>query len=61
VQNKAVQIIAKVAEQKKLLLVMPRTQVILAENSMDLTQSVMSDLDKELTSVKVVLEKSAAQ
>jgi hypothetical protein len=40
---------------------MPRTQVILAENSMDLTQSVMSDLDKELTSVKVVLEKSAAQ
>jgi outer membrane protein len=61
VQNKAVQIIAKVAEQKKLLLVIPRTQVVLAENSMDLTQTVMSDLDKDLTSVKVVLEKSAAQ
>ena len=61
VQNRAVQIIAKVAEKRKLLLVIPRNQVILAENSMDLTQEVMADLDKEISSVKVVLEKSAAQ
>ncbi len=56
VQTKAVQIIAKVAEAKKLLLVMPRTQVILAENSMDLTAGVLTKLDAELDYVKVVLE-----
>jgi outer membrane protein len=61
VQSKAVQIIAKVAEKRKLLLVIPRNQVILAENSMDLTQEVMAELDKDLSSVKVVLEKSAAE
>ncbi len=55
IQDHLVKVLAAIAERKQLMMVLRRTQVLLAENALDITKDVLADLDKDLTYVKVEL------
>ena len=46
-------IIEKIADKKELALVIPTSQILYADKSMDITKEVMKKLDKKLPKVKV--------
>lgn len=64
VQGQVVKIITSIAETDRLMLVLPRQQVVLAQNNLDITPKVLEQLNKALPSVKVDMaaaSKAAAQ
>ena len=52
-QSKISEITAEVAQEKKLQLVFTRDQVVVVEQSLDITKGVMARLNKELPSVSL--------
>jgi outer membrane protein len=53
INDQVVAIVGKMAEERKLIAVFPRNQVLLVESSLDLTKEVMDKLNQQLPSVTV--------
>lgn len=60
VQRKVIEIVSKIAEERKLMMVLPNAQVILVENAMDITKDVLTKLNEELPAVKVDVREGEA-
>lgn len=58
-RKKIVEIVAEIADAEKFTIVIGRQDVILAEKDMDITERVLTRLDKELPDVKLKLETPA--
>jgi Skp family chaperone for outer membrane proteins len=56
VQNQMVQLIGELAEERGLIAIFPRSQILLVENALDVTEVVMTQLDKKLPTVKVTVK-----
>lgn len=58
-QSKITQITGQVAQEKKLQLVLTRDQVVVVEQSLDITKEVMARLNKEMPSVSLSVPETA--
>lgn len=56
IRMKSVEIIAAQAKKHNASLVLPRQNIIIVDQSLDLTEEVMAELDKALTDVKVKVD-----
>lgn len=55
-RKEILEIVAKLAEEKKIDLVLPQNQVVIAASGMDLTQEVLKRLDKKVQKISVKLK-----
>lgn len=53
IQNKVIEIIQKISEDRKYMLVLPSGQIVLVENSLDITAEVLKTLNSQLPTVKI--------
>lgn len=59
-RKKIVEIVADIADQEKFTIVIGRQDVVLAEKDMDITEKVLTRLDKDLPDVKLKLDTAKA-
>ncbi len=59
-QGKIFQIVGKISEDNGVTLVLTRSQVFLAQRSIDITKDVIANLDAQLTTVPVVMSSAKA-
>ncbi len=57
IQENAVSIIADIAKQKGLSIVVPSSQILYSDSSLNISDEVLSQLDKKLPKVSLVIEK----
>ncbi|MFN5588850.1 MAG: OmpH family outer membrane protein [Holosporales bacterium] len=53
IQQKVVEILQKISEERKYMLVLPSGQIVLVESSLDITAEVLKTLNSQLPTVKI--------